>query len=195
MTETDEQGRFFIKGVAPGPVRIQGNYANAPGGAGFTTAQGGDQDIKVIIGQRLIHMSTNSLLGKPLPSMSQFSLSLDRQLTQNKMILLCFADIDQRPSRNTILRLNEQAQELLDKDLYMVFIQAVPVSEKKLVAWLKNNEILPPAGMSKTSILELGSSYSWGVQSLPWLILTDRQHNVTAEGFNIDELNEKISSR
>ena len=32
---------------------------------------------------------------------------------------------------------------------------------------------------------------NWGVQSLPWLILTDKNHIVTAEGFSIDDLNEK----
>jgi hypothetical protein len=30
------------------------------------------------------------------------------------------------------------------------------------------------------------------MKSLPWLILTDEQHIVRAEGFNIDELDEKI---
>jgi hypothetical protein len=35
---------------------------------------------------------------------------------------------------------------------------------------------------------------SWGIKALPWLILTDRNHVVTAEGFGIDELNERISS-
>jgi hypothetical protein len=30
------------------------------------------------------------------------------------------------------------------------------------------------------------------VKSLPWLILTDKKHVVIAEGFNIDELDEKI---
>lgn len=29
---------------------------------------------------------------------------------------------------------------------------------------------------------------SWGAKSLPWLILTDENHIVRAEGFRIDEL-------
>jgi hypothetical protein len=36
--------------------------------------------------------------------------------------------------------------------------------------------------------------FSWGVQSLPWLILTDEQHIVQAEGFNIDELDDEIKT-
>jgi len=34
----------------------------------------------------------------------------------------------------------------------------------------------------------------WGVRSLPWLILTDKEHIVTAEGFSVNELNEQIKN-
>jgi len=34
--------------------------------------------------------------------------------------------------------------------------------------------------------------WSWGVQSLPWLILTDTTRVVRAEGFGVNELNEII---
>ena len=33
---------------------------------------------------------------------------------------------------------------------------------------------------------------SWGVHALPWLILTDKEHIVQAEGFGIKEQDEKI---
>jgi len=36
--------------------------------------------------------------------------------------------------------------------------------------------------------------FAWGVKALPWLILTDKQHIVQAEGFNINELDEKITA-
>jgi hypothetical protein len=31
------------------------------------------------------------------------------------------------------------------------------------------------------------------VRSLPWLILTDREHIVIAEGFNVNELDDKMT--
>ncbi|MCP4261691.1 MAG: hypothetical protein GY774_29940 [Planctomycetes bacterium] len=34
---------------------------------------------------------------------------------------------------------------------------------------------------------------TWSVQSLPWLILTYKEHIVWAEGFSINELNETIA--
>jgi hypothetical protein len=35
--------------------------------------------------------------------------------------------------------------------------------------------------------------FSWGVRSLPWLILTDKKHVVTDEGFSLAELDEKLN--
>lgn len=34
--------------------------------------------------------------------------------------------------------------------------------------------------------------FSRSMRSLPWLILTDAEHVVTAEGFSLNELNKKI---
>ena len=33
----------------------------------------------------------------------------------------------------------------------------------------------------------------WGVKSLPWLILADKEHTVIAEGFSLDELNRELA--
>ncbi len=34
--------------------------------------------------------------------------------------------------------------------------------------------------------------FAWGVRSLPWLILTDKEHIVSAEGFALEEMGERI---
>jgi len=34
--------------------------------------------------------------------------------------------------------------------------------------------------------------FTWGVKSLPWLILTDRAHAVRAEGFALTELDREL---
>jgi hypothetical protein len=36
--------------------------------------------------------------------------------------------------------------------------------------------------------------FKWGVKSLPWLILTDQEHIVQAEGFAPTELGEKLKA-
>jgi hypothetical protein len=45
-------------------------------------------------------------------------------------------------------------------------------------------------GTSKIDLQALGQRLA--VKSLPWLILTDKNHKVTAEGFSLTELDEKI---
>ena len=36
--------------------------------------------------------------------------------------------------------------------------------------------------------------FTSGVKALPWLILTDKEHSVQAEGFSINELDGKIET-
>jgi hypothetical protein len=36
--------------------------------------------------------------------------------------------------------------------------------------------------------------FDWAICSLPWLILPYKKHTVTAEGFGIDELGEKLKT-
>lgn len=129
-------------------------------------------------------------VGQALPGLSEFDVRLEPEVIRDKMLLVCFFDVDQRPSRNAIQRLNKRANSLLEEGLYMVFIQAEAVEEQKIVSWLKRNEIQPPVGMSRSGLS--GLEYSWGVKSLPWLILTDKNHIVTAEDFGIAEINDKI---
>ncbi|MBN1975687.1 MAG: hypothetical protein JW787_18785 [Sedimentisphaerales bacterium] len=130
-----------------------------------------------------------SLVGKTLPSIAEFGVDLEPSVFKNNRLLICFFDYSQKPSRNCVLTLNEKTESLLDKDIFLIFIQAESVTEQTLAAWLTKNEIVPPVGTSKTDLPALG--HSWGVQSLPWLILTDKNHIVKAEGFSINDLDEK----
>ena len=131
-----------------------------------------------------------SLMGKALPSLAEFNVRLNPKFINDKMILVCFWDMNQRPSRNYIQALNKRSRELLDKGVYMVFVQAEQIEQKKLIAWLKQNRIDPPVGITRSGLPIL--KQSWSVKSLPWLILTDRKHNVQAEGFALVDLNDKL---
>jgi hypothetical protein len=35
---------------------------------------------------------------------------------------------------------------------------------------------------------------TWGAGALPWFILTDKVHRVTAEGFSLEELDAKLKA-
>ena len=98
--------------------------------------------------------------------------------------------MQQRPSRNCIQQLSKSAQELKAKGVEVVAIQASKIERAKLDKWIKENGITFPVGMIQGD--ERKTRRAWGVKSLPWLILTDKKHKVTAEGFSITELEGKI---
>lgn len=129
-------------------------------------------------------------VGKPLPQLEGIKLNLSSEQTKNRAILLCFFDMNQRSSRNCTTQLAQKAEELKEKGITVAFIQASEVDDKKLNEWTKANNIPLPVGTITADIEK--TSFSWGVRALPWLILTDPNHFVTAESFTLDELYDKV---
>lgn len=90
------------------------------------------------------------------------------------------------------LRLAKRAEELKRKGVTVVAVQASKVEKNDLDAWVKKNRIPFPVGMAQSD--ETKTRFAWGVRSLPWLILTNREHKVIAEGFALQELNDKLKT-
>lgn len=133
-----------------------------------------------------------NLVGKPLPSFDRIMTGFDLESTAGKMVLVCFWDTNQRPSRYCIMQIAKQAEQLKQKGVAVVTVQASKVDEKKLNEWVKKNDIPFPVGIVQGN--EEKTRFAWGVESLPWLVLTDKKHIVRSEGFGIDELDEKITT-
>jgi hypothetical protein len=140
--------------------------------------------------ERLPMDFAKSLLKNRLPEFIGLGIKSSPDDYNDQMILICFFDIEQRPSRNCILQLTKRAQELQAKGVVVVAIQSSKIEQTKLKEWIKAQDISFPVGMVEGDSEKI--CFAWGVKSLPWLILTDRNHIVTAEGFSISELNEKI---
>ncbi|MHC4647473.1 MAG: M56 family metallopeptidase, partial [Planctomycetota bacterium] len=132
------------------------------------------------------------LLGKPLPQFGGINIQFNAKQTGDEKVLVCFWDMNQRPSRYCIRQLAERASHLKDKGVNIVAIQAAAVDENALNEWISKNHIPFPVGNIKAD--EEKTRLAWGVRSLPWLILTDTDHIVTAEGFQVNELAEQISA-
>jgi hypothetical protein len=133
----------------------------------------------------------NPLKDKPLHDMRQFGVLQDPNQAKDKMILVCFFDMNQRPSRNCMLQLSIKAKELKEKDVFVVAVHASKVDDKKLRLWIQKYKINFPVGMIKAD--EEKTRFTWGVRWLPWLISTDTRHIVTAEGFSMAELDDKLN--
>ena len=131
---------------------------------------------------------SRSLVGKPLLDLK--GLGLTPADANDKPLLVCFIDVEQRPSRNTVVQLAKQAEPLQQKGLVIVAVQASPMDEAALKAWAKENNVPFPIGMVGAD--EEKTRFAWGVKALPWLTLTDKDHIVRAEGFALDELGRKI---
>jgi hypothetical protein len=131
-------------------------------------------------------------VGKPLPEFNGIKIDLPVERIKDKAILLCFFDMNQRPSRNCLLQLSKRTKELVAKDIAVAAIQASQADEDKLNDWIKKNNINFPVGMVQGD--EEKTHFTWGVRSLPWLILTDKKHTVIAEGFSVAELDDKLNS-
>jgi len=187
-TITNANGRFFFDRIGKGPLRLQAGWARDKD-VGFLDAQAGDKDVKIVLGQERVHTDRFSLVGKPLPELGQFGLK-SASNAGGRQMLVCFWDMYQRPSRNCVQQLSKRVKLLADKGIYTVLVYAGPIVESAVNDWLRKNRVTIPSGKFDGNMQVLGRT--WAVQSLPWLVLTDRDHIVIAEGFSLVELNEKI---
>ena len=193
--QTDTDGKFTLENVCAGKIRLSANKRGTPRLYGNIETEGGATDIKIVISQR--SSSTRyqpkrppSLIGRPLPELKNVKVEIPSSDTEGKMILVCFWDMEQRPSRYCLMQLAKQAEQLKQKGIIVVAVQASKIDENKLNDWVKKYKIPFPVGMVQGD--EEKTRFTWGVRSLPCLILTDRKHVVRAEGFGINALNEKI---
>ena len=192
---TDKNGKFTIDKICEGEVRIGADKFVKPQLSGHVRVQAGSTNVKIVISevdssgrpvQRYI-----SLLNKQLPLIENIFPGFKPEKIGDKNVLVCFWDYEQRPSRNCILQLAKQAEQLKEKDIEVIAIQASKIDLATLDKWIQENNIPFTIGVIPSD--EEKTRSDWGVKSLPWLILTDRNHIVTAEGFGIAELDEKLN--
>jgi len=134
--------------------------------------------------------TVKNLVGKPLPSFSRIADGFDPEGTAGRMVLLCFWDMDQRPSRHFIVQLAKQAEQLRQNGVAVVIVQASEVDQEKLDEWVNENNVPFPVGMVRGD--QEKTRAAWGARSIPWLILADRKHTVLAEGFALDQIESMI---
>jgi hypothetical protein len=132
-----------------------------------------------------------SLVGKALPRLRELKIEAAPAEVSGRMILLCFFDMQERPSRHALAELVKQAADLKSGGVFVAGVQVHPVGRTALEGFARTNHITFPVGMIATE--EEQTKFNWGLKSQPWLILTDKEHIVRAEGFTPAELNDKLS--
>ena len=194
-TRTDAQGKFVLEGVCAGYVQIQaGARIGETYRGGSAQTEGGATGVRITVSeQRLVSRPEPSRLadlrGKPLPDLKKLGIELPTE-AEGKMLLVCFWDMNQRPSRHFITQLAGQAAQLAEKGVVVVAVQAATADQNTLAEWVKTAKIPFAIGSIAGDVAK--TQLEWGVVSLPHLILTDRKHVVVADGFGFGELDKKI---
>jgi hypothetical protein len=188
-TVTDKEGRFQLRRLCEGKIRMQAGISSVETERGSTEAQAGDTEIKIILGQRLVHVSKTSLSNKTLPALEVFDFGDSKPHLRGQPVLVCFWDYTQRPSRHAVSQLAGTKQQLSKKNVAVVLIHATAMDEPAK-QWLAEKDLPAHSGSIIKDAEQLRSQ--WGVQSLPWIILTNAENNVIAEGFSVNELENKL---
>jgi hypothetical protein len=132
------------------------------------------------------------LAGMPLPKFDGLGVKTNSSRTKNKRILACFFDYRQRPSRHVVGELAKRVDSFKEKGIEVICVQTSKIESGKLNEWVQENRIPFTVGAAEGD--EEDVCCKWGVKSLPWLILTDRSHIVTGEGFALEELEDQIKT-
>ena len=202
-TTTDAEGRFRFEHVSahmrPGGSRSDAEWDPVPRiwqiSYGETSETVGFYDgpktleIELLVKPKLADAGT--LLGKPLPAFEGIDIDLPEDRTKGNSLLLCFFDMNQRPSRHYVTQLKKKAQELMDADIVVAVVQAAEAEADAFETWAAKYAKPLQAGRIDGDIDTV--KYTWSVQSLPWLILTDAKHTVRAEGFAVTELDSQVT--
>jgi len=130
------------------------------------------------------------LKSNALPGFDNIELDFATEDNEDRRLLICFFDMNQRPSRRCLGEIAKQAGQLKKKGISIIAIQATKIRRDKLDEWTKYNDIPFPVGMIEEDVEK--TRFTWGVRLLPWLILTDSRHIVVDSDFPLDELNDKI---
>lgn len=179
----DSQGRFRLEGVCKGPLRLSVS-------AGHLDAVGVAQDLKVVLGRQLVHTGQKSLSGKTLANLAEVGVMCDPNEFRDKAVLVCFIDVGQRPSRNMVQQISKRA--LADKGIAVFLVQAERTDPNALQQQIKASGTSVPVCAIPGDAEQVRTT--WNVQSLPWMILTDRDHVVQAEGLSLEDLDKRLEA-
>jgi len=174
---TDANGSLKINGIIPGMEYYVMD----------SRAQSGPQDMYYTQTMPLIPLESKV---RKIKSFEDTDIEFDIEKAKGRKLLVCFWDMNQRPSRYCIIQITKQIEQLEQKGVTIVAIHVSNVDKNILNEWVKKNDIPFPVGTIQGDDKKV--CFDWSVKSLPWLILTDSNHIVQAEGFGLDELERKI---
>ena len=92
-----------------------------------------------------------------MPGFDGIKLDLSEEQTKDHVVLVCSFDVQQRPSRNCVVQLNRQADQLQDRGVTVVAVQALQIEQSALDKWLKEQGISIAVGTIEGDADRMGS--------------------------------------
>ncbi len=134
-----------------------------------------------------------SLVGRPLPSFAGIEPAFDPNRAKGQRLLVCLWDLNQRPSRRMVEELAKRAESLKAAAVQAALIQTSNVDSNEVRSWLKDHNVSFPCGTTRVDEQKLQRNWAFG--AIPWMVLTDPNHRVAAEGFSLDQLDASLKAR
>ena len=188
-TATNERGEFAIRRLCRGPAGLQASFATSPGGSASLRARLPAQDVKMILGKNLPQKPDSIWDPAPAP-LADLGSRLPHFQTDGRPILLCLVDIHQPSCRQFLADLTGKADMLEAKGVITVALQTSLAGTKEEYALLDTHCPAFPWRAAWDGFE--ARKAAWGIETLPWLILTDKEHAVVAAGFGLDELDKRV---
>lgn len=131
--------------------------------------------------------TAESKLGQSVPGFEGIRFDgFKTKEAKGRPLLICFWDMDQRPSRQCLKTLQKRMTLLGDKDTVVLAIHSGEKQEQRVRQWLTESGIDLTAGIIEGDPYD--TLLAWGARSMPWLVLTNEAHTVIREGFSIKDL-------
>ncbi|MBN2180506.1 MAG: redoxin domain-containing protein [Sedimentisphaerales bacterium] len=178
--KTDAQGQLKMKGILPGMEYF------------VIDSRGEDGPRDMYYNQTMALIPLEKEEAK-IPSFDGIDIKFDIGQAKDKMLLICFWDIQQRPSRNLVKELAKREKELREKDVVVLLVHSSDIQAEELNKWIEENKIPFASGRITGEPREV--LYRWGVRSQPWLVLADENENLKTEGFDFNQLDEKLQEK
>jgi hypothetical protein len=189
-TTTDAKGRFKIQ-VCEGFVRL---FAGSESGHGNTTVEGGDTNVIL----QLQAPRTGRAMGTgarraPLngKTLDLTSVGLPANAAPlGKFALICLVDAEQRGSRRLLQSLADEKELPPYNELTILAVSVTGSNPDALKQWKEQNAV--PFAIGRVAEKSDQTKWAHAIDSFPWLILVDAKGRVAAEGFQFDELEDKL---
>lgn len=196
--KTDTSGRFTVKGLCMGPVSLVAMAPQKIWSWANDECLAGDRDVELFLEKKrpspkMPQKDPAPLLGKKVPDLKDLNIPENPADFQGRRILVCFFKINDPNSRNALRSLDALAGEFARKKIAVVCVEIWERNEAQLRRWFTRNGIKFPVGMLHDAWNEAPEQrviYRWALGGqVPWLILTDTDHIVRAEGFQMPDIN------